>query len=162
MIKFDCGRAPGLEKRVKREPEEADRPEAKVEGLGEGGGWRSALIGRPRPIQLKEQGRVSLQRKAPPLEGWRAGTLTAAVSLFSQVTCSPRERPSHRPTPEFKIKTKSYRRESILNSSPNAGPKRTPEPPGSAEGRGVFPCRECERYQPFPRMCPVPTPPALG
>ncbi|XP_049477581.1 zinc finger protein 541 isoform X1 [Panthera uncia] len=90
MIKFDCGRAPGLEKRVKREPEEADRTEAKV-------------------------------------------------------TCSPRERPSHRPTPEFKIKTKSYRRESILNSSPNAGPKRTPEPPGSAEGRGVFPCRECER-----------------
>ncbi|XP_025770082.1 zinc finger protein 541 [Puma concolor] len=90
MIKFDCGRAPGLEKRVKREPEEADRTEAKV-------------------------------------------------------TCSPRERPSHRPTPEFKMKTKSYRRESILNSSPNAGPKRTPEAPASAEGRGVFPCRECER-----------------
>lgn len=58
MIKFDCGRAPGLEKRVKREPEEADRTEAKVEGLGEGGGWRSALIRRPRPIQLKEQGRA--------------------------------------------------------------------------------------------------------
>ncbi|XP_059008973.1 zinc finger protein 541 isoform X1 [Mustela lutreola] len=90
MIKFDCGRAPGLEKRVKREPDEADRTEAKV-------------------------------------------------------TCSPRERPSHRPTPEFKIKTKSYRRESILNSSPNVGPKRTPEPPGSMEGQGVFPCRECER-----------------
>ncbi|XP_047568443.1 zinc finger protein 541 isoform X2 [Lutra lutra] len=90
MIKFDCGRAPGLEKRVKREPDEADRTEAKV-------------------------------------------------------TCSPRERPSHRPTPEFKIKTKSYRRESILNASPNAGPKRTPEPPGSVEGQGVFPCRECER-----------------
>ncbi|KAM8964106.1 zinc finger protein 541 [Lycaon pictus] len=90
MIKFDCGRAPGLEKRVKREPDEADKTEAKV-------------------------------------------------------TCSPRERPSHRPTPEFRIKTKSYRRESILNSSPNAGPKRTPEPPGSVEGQGVFPCRECER-----------------
>ena len=59
MIKFDCGRAPGLEKRVKREPEEADRTEAKVEGLGEGGGWRSALIRRPRPIQLKEQGRAA-------------------------------------------------------------------------------------------------------
>ncbi|XP_039100139.1 zinc finger protein 541 isoform X2 [Hyaena hyaena] len=90
MIKFDCGRAPGLEKRVRREPEEADRTEAKV-------------------------------------------------------TCSPRERPSHRPTPEFKIKTKSYRREPILNASPNAGPKRTPEPQGSVEGQGVFPCRECER-----------------
>lgn len=30
MIKFDCGRAPGLEKRLKREPDEADRTEAKV------------------------------------------------------------------------------------------------------------------------------------
>uniref|UniRef100_A0A8D2JK78 Zinc finger protein 541 n=1 Tax=Sciurus vulgaris TaxID=55149 RepID=A0A8D2JK78_SCIVU len=90
MIKFDCGRAPGLEKRVKRELEEVERTEEKV-------------------------------------------------------TCSPRERPSHRPTPELKIKTKSYRRESILNSSPSAGPKRTPEPPGSVESQGVFPCRECER-----------------
>lgn len=90
MIKFDCGRAPGLEKRLRREPEEADRTEAKV-------------------------------------------------------MCSPRERPSHRPTPELKIKTKSYRRESILNSSPSTGPKRTPERPGSAEGPSVFPCRECER-----------------
>ncbi|XP_058136480.1 zinc finger protein 541 [Dasypus novemcinctus] len=90
MIKFDCGRAPGLEKRTKREPDEGERTEEKV-------------------------------------------------------TCSPRERPGHRPTPELKIKTKSYRRESILNSSPNTGPKRTPEPPGSVEGQGVFPCRECER-----------------
>ncbi|XP_037676370.1 zinc finger protein 541 isoform X2 [Choloepus didactylus] len=90
MIKFDCGRAPGLEKRAKREPEEGERTEEKV-------------------------------------------------------TCSPRERPGHRPTPELKMKTKSYRRESILNSSPNTGPKRTPEPPGSMEGQGVFPCRECER-----------------
>ncbi|XP_025125189.2 zinc finger protein 541 isoform X3 [Bubalus bubalis] len=90
MIKFDCGRAPGPEKRVRREPDEVDRAEAKV-------------------------------------------------------TCSPRERPSHRPTPELKIKTKSYRRESILNSSPSAGPKRSPEAPGSVEGQGAFPCRECER-----------------
>ncbi|XP_066227984.1 zinc finger protein 541 [Saccopteryx leptura] len=90
MIKFDCGRAPGLEKRLRRELDEADRTEAKV-------------------------------------------------------TCSPRERPSHRPTPELKIKTKSYRRESILNSSPNTGPKRAPEHPGSTEGQSVFPCRECER-----------------
>lgn len=63
-----------------------------------------------------------------------------------QITCSPRERPTHRPTPELKIKTKSYRRESILHSSPSAAPKRTPEPPGSVESQGVFPCRECERY----------------
>nr|XP_011734405.1 zinc finger protein 541 isoform X1 [Macaca nemestrina]XP_011734406.1 zinc finger protein 541 isoform X1 [Macaca nemestrina]XP_011734407.1 zinc finger protein 541 isoform X1 [Macaca nemestrina]XP_011734408.1 zinc finger protein 541 isoform X1 [Macaca nemestrina] len=90
MIKFDCGRAPGLEKRVKREPEEVERTEEKV-------------------------------------------------------PCSPRERPSHHPIPELKIKTKSYRRESILSSSPNAGPKRTPEPSGSVESQGIFPCRECER-----------------
>ncbi|XP_045387256.1 zinc finger protein 541 [Lemur catta] len=90
MIKFDCSRAPGLEKRVKREPDEVERTEEKV-------------------------------------------------------ICSPRERLSHRPTPELKIKTKNYRRESILNSSPNAGPKRTPEQPGSVESQGVFPCRECER-----------------
>ncbi|KAM9633054.1 zinc finger protein 541 [Trichechus inunguis] len=90
MIKFDCGRAPGLEKRIRREPEEVERTEEKV-------------------------------------------------------ACSPRERSSHRPTPELKIKTKSYRRESILNSSPNTGPKRTPEPPGSVESQGIFPCRECER-----------------
>lgn len=48
------------------------------------------------------------------------------------------------------MKTKGYRRESVLSSSPNPGPKRTPELPGSAEGRSVFPCRECERYQPRP------------
>ncbi|XP_054530169.1 zinc finger protein 541 isoform X3 [Pan troglodytes] len=88
MIKFDCGRAPGLEKRVKREPEEVERTEEKV-------------------------------------------------------PCSPQERPSHHPTPE--LKTKSYRRESILSSSPNAGSKRTPELLGSAESQGIFPCRECER-----------------
>ncbi|XP_069918133.1 zinc finger protein 541 isoform X2 [Oryctolagus cuniculus] len=90
MLKFDCGRVPGLEKRTKREPEEAERPEEKATG-------------------------------------------------------SPRETPSHRPTPDFKMKTKSFRRESILNSSPNAGPRRTPEAPGSVESQGVFPCRECER-----------------
>uniref|UniRef100_A0A2I3GJG9 Zinc finger protein 541 n=1 Tax=Nomascus leucogenys TaxID=61853 RepID=A0A2I3GJG9_NOMLE len=88
MIKFDCGRAPGLEKRVGREPEEVERTEEKV-------------------------------------------------------PYSPRERPSHHPTP--KLKTKSYRRESILSCSPNAGPKRTPELSGSAESQGIFPCRECER-----------------
>ncbi|XP_042127400.1 zinc finger protein 541 isoform X3 [Peromyscus maniculatus bairdii] len=65
--------------------------------------------------------------------------------IHKTVTCSPRERPTHRPTPELKIKTKSYRRESILHSSPSAAPKRTPEPPGSVESQGVFPCRECER-----------------
>ncbi|XP_051845230.1 zinc finger protein 541 isoform X4 [Antechinus flavipes] len=90
MIKFDCGRAPGLEKRVKREQDEVERTEEKV-------------------------------------------------------SCSPRDRLSHRPTPELKIKTKSYKREANVTSSPTIGPKRTPEPPGSAESQGVFPCRECER-----------------
>nr|XP_054318092.1 zinc finger protein 541 isoform X8 [Pongo pygmaeus] len=65
--------------------------------------------------------------------------------IHKTVPCSPRERPSHHPTPELKIKTKSYRRESILSSSPNAVPKRTPELSGSAESQGIFPCRECER-----------------
>ncbi|XP_058281689.1 zinc finger protein 541 isoform X3 [Hylobates moloch] len=88
IIKFDCGRAPGLEKRVRREPEEVERTEEKV-------------------------------------------------------PYSPRERPSHHPTPE--LKTKSYRRESIFSCSPNAGPKRTPELSGSTESQGIFPCRECER-----------------
>ncbi|XP_055225835.1 zinc finger protein 541 isoform X2 [Gorilla gorilla gorilla] len=63
--------------------------------------------------------------------------------IHKMVPCSPRERPSHHPTPE--LKTKSYRRESILSSSPNAGSKRTPELLGSAESQGIFPCRECER-----------------
>lgn len=36
MIKFDCSRAPGLEKRVKRDSDEVDRTEAKVDGLGSG------------------------------------------------------------------------------------------------------------------------------
>ncbi|XP_008046527.1 zinc finger protein 541 [Carlito syrichta] len=90
MVKFDCGRAPGLEKRIKREPDEVERTEEKG-------------------------------------------------------TCSPQERLSHRPTPELKMKTKSYRREPILHSSPGVGPRRTPEPQGNVEGQGVFPCRECER-----------------
>lgn len=37
MIKFDCGRAPGPEKRVRREPDEVDRAEAKVGGFRAGG-----------------------------------------------------------------------------------------------------------------------------
>lgn len=35
--------------------------------------------------------------------------------------------------PKFKIETKSYRRESMVAASPNAGPKQTPEPPGSVQ-----------------------------
>lgn len=124
MVKFDCGRMPGLEKRARREPEEVERQEEKVVR----GGWQG----------LRHRGaEEAALTQLPPV-----------VSASLKVTCSPRERPSHRPTPEFKIKTKSYRRESILNSSPNAGPKRTPEAPGSVEGQGVFPCRECERYPP--------------
>lgn len=59
MVKFDCGRAPGLEKRGRRELDEVERTEDKVEdawgsGLGasmvqsEGGGG--------------SQGKVSLQK----------------------------------------------------------------------------------------------------
>ncbi|XP_028635354.1 zinc finger protein 541 isoform X1 [Grammomys surdaster] len=80
-----------------------------------------------------------------PAMGRDVGEGISRVEFTCKVTCSPRERPTHRPTPELKIKTKSYRRESILHSSPSAAPKRTPEPPGSVESQGVFPCRECER-----------------
>ncbi|XP_057349017.1 zinc finger protein 541-like [Manis pentadactyla] len=62
-----------------------------------------------------------------------------------QATCSPQKRPKGHPTPELKMKTKRCRGESVINTSPNAGPKQTPEPPGSVQGRGTFPCRECER-----------------
>lgn len=85
-----------------------------------------------------------------PWQGWGVSTLTWFLPPL-QVTCSPRETPSHHPTPELKIRTKGYRRESVRTTSPSTGPRRTPEPPGSAEGRGVFPCRECERYRPLPR-----------
>lgn len=36
MIKFDCSRVFGLEKRVKRDSDEVDRIEVKVDGLGFG------------------------------------------------------------------------------------------------------------------------------
>lgn len=38
MVKFDCGRAPGLEKRGRRELDEVERTEDKVEDA-----WRSGL-----------------------------------------------------------------------------------------------------------------------
>lgn len=166
MIKFDCGRAPGLEKRVKRETDEADRTEAKVDGPGGGGAgvWPRLGCRCPSKSGKGEGGRAPAGKGFPArpsgslrsVEGWHPSIV---VSAPLQVTCSPRERPSHRPTPEFKIKTKSYRRESILNSSPNAGPKRTPEPPGSVEGQGVFPCRECERCYSCPHpLSPHPPP----
>lgn len=150
MIKFDCGRAPGLEKRLRREPDEADRTEGKVGGVGLGS---SVLIWVPAARPCRGWGGFPRRGCLCPVSLLRAeGQHHTGTWLLPplQVTCSPRERPSHRPTPELKIKTKSYRRESILNSSPNTGPKRTPERPGSAEGPSVFPCRECERYRPFP------------
>lgn len=60
MIKFDCGRAPGLEKRLKREPDEADRTEAKVGVMQDPDShcpstWGGGHGGHPA-------GRVSLQR----------------------------------------------------------------------------------------------------
>lgn len=79
MIKFDCGRAPGLEKRVKREPDEADRTEAKVEGSGGRWGWSSAHIGMPLPTEVREGGRASLPSQAATWEGWRVGTLPSSL-----------------------------------------------------------------------------------
>lgn len=73
MIKFDCGRAPGLEKRVKREPEEVERTEEKVEEPGQCRelvsppsacclwSWRVGSEGGDAP-----DGRVSLQETRVP------------------------------------------------------------------------------------------------
>lgn len=63
MIKFDCGRAPGLEKRLKRELDEADRTEAKVGScagpwtLTAHPSWRTGIV----PL-----GKVYLQRTFIP------------------------------------------------------------------------------------------------
>ncbi|KAK2502713.1 hypothetical protein MC885_008960 [Smutsia gigantea] len=89
-IRFNCGRAPGLKKGIKRKLGETGRTETKA-------------------------------------------------------TCSPQKRPNHHPTAEIKRTTKNCRRESVLNSSPNAAPKQTTEPLGSLKGQGIFPCTECER-----------------
>lgn len=51
MIKFDCGRAPGLEKRVRRELEEVERTEEKVEDPQGRGLIRSSL-----PLQSEPGG----------------------------------------------------------------------------------------------------------
>ncbi|KAI5141901.1 hypothetical protein MUG91_G639n2 [Manis pentadactyla] len=83
--------------------------------------------------------------RAPGLGNGVKRKLDEADRTETKATCSPQKRPKCHPTPELKMKTKSCRGESIVNASPNAGPKQTPEPPGSEKGRGTFPCRECER-----------------
>ncbi|KAI5933284.1 Zinc finger protein 541 [Manis javanica] len=60
--------------------------------------------------------------------------LAEADPTETKATYSPKERPKCCPTPEFKIETKSCRRESMVTPSPNAAPKWTPEPPGSIQG----------------------------
>ncbi|KAI5256936.1 hypothetical protein MUG91_G177n130 [Manis pentadactyla] len=83
--------------------------------------------------------------RAPGLGNGVKRKLDEADRTETKATCSPQKRPKGRTTPELKMKTKSCRGESVVNASPNAGPKQTPEPPGSVQGRGTFPCRECER-----------------
>ncbi|KAK2507408.1 hypothetical protein MC885_007627 [Smutsia gigantea] len=83
--------------------------------------------------------------RAPGLKKRVKTKLDEADRTETKATCSPQKGPNHRPTCELKIKTKSYRREAVLNSNPNAGPKQTPEPLGTIKGQGAFPCRECER-----------------
>lgn len=65
MIKFDCGRAPGLEKRLKREAEDVDRTDAKVEGRGV---W--VLTTHPSWDWSREG---SLQRTVSPGSLWLPG-----------------------------------------------------------------------------------------
>ncbi|KAI5213565.1 hypothetical protein MUG91_G267n1 [Manis pentadactyla] len=141
--------------------------------------------------------RFTTSSRAPGLKKRVKRKLGEADPTEPKATCSPKERPKCRPTPEFKIETKSCRRESMVNASPNAGPKRTPEPLGSRresmvnaspnagpkrtpeplgsrresmvnaspnagpkripeplgsiQGRGAFPCGECERV--FDKIC---------
>ena len=88
MIKFDCGRAPVLEKRVKREPDEADRTEAKAEGLGVGLLEFSADLDARCPSKLGGGGGVHpatfvFWTPASPLEGRRGGQHPFIISAPS-------------------------------------------------------------------------------
>jgi hypothetical protein len=58
MIKFDCGRAPGLEKRVRRELDEVERTEEKVADH-EGGIWSVSLVQTPPATAVGGRGRHS-------------------------------------------------------------------------------------------------------
>ncbi|KAI5931733.1 Zinc finger protein 541 [Manis javanica] len=83
--------------------------------------------------------------RAPGLENGVKRKLDEADRTETKTTCSPKKRRSRRPTPELKTETESCRGECVIATSPSAGPKRTPEPPGHGQGQGAFPCRECER-----------------
>ena len=157
--RFAYVRAPGLENGVKRKLFESDPTETKVGDSGARGltgvqCWSGQLL-----ITQVRVGKGPLQRKASPSEGWKVGTLMSFLPLV-QATCSAKKRRSRRPTPELKTETESCRGECVIATSPSAGPKRTPEPPGHGQGQGAFPCRECERWA--PALSPdAPTQPAL-
>ncbi|XP_073081687.1 zinc finger protein 541-like [Manis javanica] len=83
--------------------------------------------------------------RAPGLENGVKRKLFESDPTETKATCSAKKRRSRRPTPELKTETESCRGECVIATSPSAGPKRTPEPPGHGQGQGAFPCRECER-----------------
>ncbi|XP_073082500.1 zinc finger protein 541-like [Manis javanica] len=83
--------------------------------------------------------------RAPGLENGVKRKLFESDPTETKATCSAKKRRSRRPTPELKTETESCRGECVIATSPSAGPKRTPEPPGHGQGQGTFPCRECER-----------------
>ncbi|KAK4806283.1 hypothetical protein QYF61_008469 [Mycteria americana] len=62
-----------------------------------------------------------------------------------KAVCSPKKRHRLLPKDGMKIKQRSYRKTPRSTGSPSCGPRESPYQAGAAEGRGVFPCRECER-----------------
>ncbi|XP_072704910.1 zinc finger protein 541 [Ciconia boyciana] len=62
-----------------------------------------------------------------------------------KAVCSPKKRHRLLPKDGMKIKQRSYRKMPRSTGSPSCGPRESPYQAGTAEGRGVFPCRECER-----------------
>ena len=152
-------RAPGLKKSVKRKLAESDPTEAKVGDSGARRSHWSLVLVWTATDHPDGVGKGPLHGKASPLEGWKVGTLISFLPLL-QATSSPKKRCNHHPTPELKTETESCRGQSVANTSPNAAPKQTPEPPGCIQGQGA-PCGECERWA--PALSPdAPAQPALS
>ncbi|XP_073082541.1 zinc finger protein 541-like isoform X1 [Manis javanica] len=98
----------------------------------------------------KKRVRFTTSSRAPGLKKSVKRKLAEADPTETKATSSPEKRRNHHPTPELKTETESCRGQSAANTSPNAAPKQTPEPPGCVQGQGA-PCGECERV--FDKMC---------
>ncbi|KAI5933606.1 Zinc finger protein 541 [Manis javanica] len=92
----------------------------------------------------KKRVRFTTSSQAPGLKKSVKRKLGESDPTETKATASPKKRRKHHPTPELKTETESCRGQSVANTSPNAAPKQTPEPPGCVQGQGA-PCGECER-----------------